>query len=130
MSHPEQWLRVALEDAARCRVFPVMAPENSLPPFVIYQRNGTVRERVTVDRCRVPVATFSVWIHTETYLEGKRLADEIRLGLDNFKGEAGGVTIQRAFLADEMDGEPVDFAGEGKPTYTVQMLFEVRYLEP
>jgi hypothetical protein len=106
-----------------------MAPENSLPPFVVYQRNGTVRERITTANACVPVATFAVWVHCETYLEGKDLADRIRLGLDNFKGDAGSVIIEHAFLTDESDGDPVDFAGEGKPTYTVQILFEIRYRE-
>jgi len=129
MARPEQWLRAALETATGCRVFPVMAPENSLPPFVVYQRNGTVRERITTANACVPVATFAVWVHCETYLEGKDLADRIRLGLDNFKGDAGSVIIEHAFLTDESDGDPVDFAGEGKPTYTVQILFEIRYRE-
>jgi hypothetical protein len=84
---------------------------------------------MTYANAMVPVATFAVWIHTETYLEGKAIADRIRLALDNFKGETDTVTIERAFLTDESDGDPVDFAGEGKPTYTAQMLFEVRYQE-
>jgi hypothetical protein len=100
-----------------------------MPPLIIYQRSGTVRERVTTENACVPVASFSVWVHTETYLDGKALADRIRRGLDNFKGDGGTVTIERAFLTDESDGDPVDFAGEGKPTYTVQLLFEIRYRE-
>lgn len=129
MPYPEQWLRVSLEAAAGCRVFPVMAPENSLPPFVIYQRNSTVRERILLRNACVPVATFAVSVYADTYLEGKAIADRLRLAVDNFKGTAEGITIERAFLTDESDGEPVDFAGEGKPTYAVQMLFEVRFQE-
>jgi hypothetical protein len=129
MARPEQWLRATLEAASGCRVFPVIAPENSLPPFVIYQRTLTTRERITTENVCVPVATFAVWIHADTYLEGKDLADRVRLGVDNFKGVTQTVTIERAFLTDESDGEPVDFAGEGKPTYTVQLQFEIRYRE-
>ena len=65
----------------------------------------------------------------ESYLEGKHIADRIRLACDNFTGEFDGVTIQEASLSDERDGEPVEFGGEGKPTYSVEMTFLIRFAE-
>jgi len=127
--HPEQWLRAALETAGMCRAWPVQASEDAVPPFLVYGRTGTVRERVLPDSIRAPVATFQVAVYAETYIGAKDLAAAVRRGLDNFQGTAEGVTIGHAYLVDESDGEPVDFAGEGKPTYAVMMTFEVRYQE-
>lgn len=129
MGHPEQWLRAALESAVPCKVWPVQASEEAVPPFLVYARTGTHRERSTYGAIESPVATFAVAIYDDSYLSGKDLAAEVRAGLDNFKGDAYGVTIEHVFLTDESDGDPVDFAGEGKPTYSVQLVFEIRYTE-
>lgn len=129
MGYPEKWLRGAIEAATNCRTFPVQAAENAVTPYVVYQRTATSRERTLTNNAGLPLATFSVWIYSDTYAAGKELAERVRLAVDNFKGEADGVTIERVFLADEADGDLVDFAGEGKPTYTVALQFEIRFRE-
>jgi hypothetical protein len=129
VAYPETWLRAAIEDATGCRTFPVQAAEAAATPFVVYQRTGTERERSTMANPGVPVATFSIVVYADTYTGAKELAERVRLAVDDFQGEEGGVRIERATLTDEADGDVVDFAGEGKPTYSVVLTFEVRFRE-
>lgn len=129
MAYPETWLRGAIEAATGCRTYPVQAAELAATPYVVYQRTNTNRERTTMANAAIPVAAFSVVVYADTYTAVKELAERIRLGADNFKGEADGVIIERSHLVDEADGDLVDFAGEGKPTYSVVMSFEIRFRE-
>ena len=129
MAFPEQWLHASIEAATGLRAWPADVPEGERPPFVVFARTATERERYLPYPSGSPVATFEVLVFAESYLEGKHIADRIRRECDNFTGEFDGVTIQEASLSDERDGEPVEFGGEGKPTYSVEMTFLIRFAE-
>jgi hypothetical protein len=129
MAYPEIWLRGAIEKAAGISTFPVQAAESAVPPYAVYMRTNTNRERTTMNNAGIPVAAFTVTVYADMYGEGKELAESIRRAVDNFKGTASGVTIERCFLVDEADGDVVDLAGEGKPTFSVVMSFELRFRE-
>lgn len=128
MPYPEAWLKDAIEEAD-VDAFPLTVPESTLPPFVVYARTGTARERDLDGTVGSPVGTFLVEIYTDGYLEGKELADAIRAQVNNFSGSAGGVTIQWSHLAEEADGDPVFLDGRDKPTYLVQQTLEITWQE-
>lgn len=129
MPYPEQWIRGAIEKASGCPSYPVAVPEGVPVPFVVYRRSSTVRERVLEYQTASPVATFEVWVVADSYLAAKDLGERIRLGLDNFNGSEGGLTIEHAYLTDESDGEADYDEGQDKPTFTVQQTYEVRFQE-
>lgn len=129
MAFPEAWLHSAIEAAAGVKAWPADVPEGELPPFVVFTRTATARENPMDAPGGSPVASFAVLVFSPTYLGGKALADRIRLACDNFTGDANGVTIQEATLTDERDGDVVEFGGEGKPFYSVEMSFDVRFVE-
>jgi len=130
MPYPETWLRGAIEQAAGCPAWPMAVPEAAPVPFVVYRRNGTVRERTLEFMVDSPLATFQVWIVADSYLAAKELGERLRFGLDNFNGSEGGLTIEHCFLTDESDGD-VDYdEGTDKPTYTIQQIYEIRFRDP
>jgi hypothetical protein len=122
-------LSKALDEAAGCRSYPVYVPKGATTPLVWFRRSATSRERHLDDSAAVPVATFDVAVYADTYLEAKALADAIRLRVDNFAGMADGVNIQRCYLISESDGDPEFFRGEDVPTYSIDLVFEVRFTE-
>lgn len=132
MAFPEQWLKAAIEAAGGCSAYPMRAPESAPLPYVIYGRLATARESIMVGNTAVnvrPSGDFAVEIYAATYSGAKTLADAVRLGLHNFTGTAHGVTIRLCLLAEERDGDPVDFDGQDKPTYVVEHLYQVRWEE-
>lgn len=132
MPFPEQWLKAAVEAAAGCSAFPLIAPESAALPYVVYSRIGTARESIMAGPTPVnvnPAGTFAVEIYAATYTAAKTLADAARAGLHNFTGTASGVTIRLALLVEEADGDPVIFDGQDKPTYVVEHTYQIRWQE-
>jgi hypothetical protein len=130
VSYPEAWLKSAVEAAAGLKAWPVSVPEGAAVPFACYRRMQTDRERhMGGAACMPPVASFEVELYAEGYTQAKELAERVRLACDTFKGEAGGILIERVDLTDERDGDPVFFEGHDKPTYMVVMVFSVRWIE-
>ena len=129
MPYPETWLRGAIETAAGCQAWPLAVSEGVSPPFIVYRRASTLRERSLLQSMESPVASFNVWIVASSYIAAKELAELVRLGVDGFKGSGGGLTIDHAYLTDESDGD-VDYdEGQDKPTFTVQQTYEIRFCE-
>ncbi|NBX24044.1 MAG: hypothetical protein EBR52_08060 [Microbacteriaceae bacterium] len=76
-----------------------------------------------------PVATFSVSVVSATYSEAKQIADDIRVGVDNFTGASDGVTIVNTALVSEADNMERPLEGQAKPLYRVDQIYEVRFHE-
>jgi Protein of unknown function (DUF3168) len=129
VAFPEKWLRQTLDDATTAGIHPVLAPQNSSYPLVVYRRSGTRRERSLGGGHGRPVATFSVSIVTETYTEAKDIADSIRIAVDNFTGESNGVTIISTSLVSEADNMERPPEGQAKPMYRIDQVYEVRFIE-
>ncbi len=126
---PERWLHETIEAATGVKAWPADVPEGNLPPFVVFSRASTERESDLEMPGGSPLATFDITVFSPTYLGGKELADKIRRAVDKFTGTAAGVDIQSAALIDERDGEVIEFGGEGKPVYSVEMTLLVRFTE-
>jgi hypothetical protein len=93
-------------------------------------RTGTVRQRHTRGNAGTPVAQFGVTAVAPNYLAAKELANAIRLGIDGMAGVTEeGVTIQSVAIADEADADPELYAGDDRPTYAVNLVFDVRFTE-
>ena len=132
MAFPEQWAKGAIEAAAGCQAFPMIAPEAAPLPYIVYGRSSTARETIMAGAAPVmvaPAATFQVEIYAATYTEAKTLADLVRLAMHNFNGQAYGLTIRNCLLAEERDGDPVFFDGQDKPTYSVEHTYQIRWEE-
>jgi hypothetical protein len=129
MASPEAWLRVAIEEAADCPAYPLVAPETLAPPYVVFSRTGTARERNLDGSVGAPVGTFAVEVYADGYADCKALADLVRSAVNDFSGEAEGSTIDDVELTEEADGDPVLFDGRERPTYVVSQTYVIRWQE-
>jgi len=132
MPFPEQWVKNAIEVAAGCEAYPLIAPEAVSLPYVVYARVSTDRSLYTsapVGYALPPAGQFQVEIYAATYSSAKALANAVRQSMHNFTGTAYGVTIRSSLLTDERDGEPTFFDGQDKPTFAVEQTYKIRWEE-
>jgi hypothetical protein len=129
MPYPQQWLCHAIETAAGCRAYPASVPEVEGIPYVTYEHTATTYDRSMDGLTNEATATYTVVIYAPTYLEVQELARRVQDGVDNFTGSVGGVTIAHCHIENDRDGDPVDFLGEGKPTYAKEQTYVIRFYE-
>ena len=127
MSRPEYFVRDMVSGVVP--TYPLMAPEGVRPPYAIYGRQSTERERYMADTALVPKCEFAVAIYAQTYAAVKDLADDIRRAMDNFTGTWDGCEILECYLTAEADGAAIEYEGETKPSYIVELTFAIRYRE-
>ena len=125
----EEWFRAALAAAAGVKAWPLQAGEYQMPPFIVYERQSTERERHLAGPSGLALATFNVAIFSEAYADARRLARLVCDHTANFKAETPGVTILDAWLEDESDGETIESPGDEKPWFQVSQTWLVRYSE-
>jgi hypothetical protein len=133
MIPPEYWLHQAVEQSAAITAWPNTAGSAERPPYAVYRRTTTERTRVTTGPTCTATAAFEVEVYADTYTETKRLAEQLRLGIDGtagtFKTPAGEVILLDVAIVDEADGEPVFYDGREKPTYLVIQSYSIRFQE-
>jgi len=138
MGIPETWLHPAIEAALNAiNAWPVAMTGDSDPPYVIYRRETTLRELVLQDTLsgtpvadeNPPVATFTLEILADSYLQAKQMANAISGALHRFTGPADGLTIDWCLQDDERDAEAVFLEGREVPTYIVEQTYRVSWSE-
>jgi hypothetical protein len=107
------------------------------PPYVVYTRTATSRELLlpdalddipTIDNLP-PVATFTVTVYADSYVQAWEIADAITAAVHKFAGTAHGETIQTALVTDVADGDSGFLEGREQPTFTVELTVEITYQE-
>lgn len=129
MAHPEGWLKTAIEGAANLNAYPLVVPEGQEPPYVVYFRSQTARERTLDNYTGTPEASFPVSVYSDGYMQGKQIADSIREACHAFQGAYEGTVIEECSLVSESDGEPEFMDGRDKPTYVVEQEYFIRWKE-
>lgn len=138
MNAPHNWLKAAIEAAAAgVQAWPVEMTSAGDPPYVIYVREGTAREAILDDsldgepivNALPPVARFGVVVYADSYVQAWQIAGAITAAIHRFKGTAHGETIHECQVIDERDGDAGFLEGREQPTYTVEMVVEIRYQE-
>ena len=129
-SYPEIWLKDAIQSATGVAANPVMAPEDAVMPFAIYQRKATERPlAMNPSTGGTPTVTIDVLVISRSYTQGKDIAEALRFGLCDFTGNASGVTITSVALVQQADGDAIERDGETIPDYIQELTFEIRYME-
>lgn len=143
MGSPHVWLKAAIEDASgsgsgyEVTAWPVEMTGAGDPPYVIYNRTATVRELILPDALDEtpffdnlpPVATFTVTVFADSYVQAWEIADAITAAVHKFTGSAHGETIQTALVTDVADGDSGFLEGREQPTFTVELTVEITYQE-
>lgn len=129
MASPEAWLKSAIEQVAGCNAYPMVVSEGQVPPFVVYMRSATSRVQQLDGTFDAPRGTFDVQVYDDGYLAVKNTADAVREAVNNFKGPGQGATILSVQLEDERDGDPVFLEGRDLPTFVVDQIYTIRWVE-
>lgn len=127
---PEAWLWKAIEEATGVPTHPAYVPRGAVPPYVVFARGGTARDRHTRGNAGVPVASITAMVVAGNYLLAKQLANRVRLAVDGKTvADDDGGEIKSVALVDESDADPEMYAGDDRPTYAVNLSFDVRFTE-
>lgn len=135
MSAPHVWLREQIEDATGVDAFPVEVTGSNLPPYVVYVRDTTAREMVLPDTLEAvpeagllpPVATFTLTIYADSYVQAWEIAGQIVGAVHKVSVDESGLTIHESIVVDEKDGAAGYLEGRDSPTYTVEQTIQIRW---
>lgn len=85
------------------RIYPLVMPQNSPLPTVVYQRISGPRiySQSGASGLAYPRFQFSCW--GTTYASVKAVAEQVRQALSGYRGIVEGVSIQGAFIAGDVD---------------------------
>lgn len=146
MGAPHNWLKAMIEEAVgsgsgsggyTLTAWPVEMTGGGEPPYVVYTRTATTRELMLPDVLEEfpqfdtlpPVATFTVAVYADSYVQAWEIADAITAAVHKFQGSAHGETIQQSLVTDVADGDSGFLEGREQPTFTVELTVEIIYQE-
>jgi hypothetical protein len=111
------------------RVYPLIAPQGTPLPLVVYQRTGVERPQSLAGNVGNPLVTLQLTTYGTSYTSVKTIARAVRLTVDGWTGTTAGVTLQRTTLLTEADGVDMPADDQMLPYYSVQQSFEFRINE-
>jgi len=111
------------------RVFPIIAPQGTPLPLIVYQRTNVQREQSLTGPIGRPIVTLQLTSYGTSYSSVKQLAREVRLAVDGWTGTTAGVTIQRTTIQSEADGVDMPQDDQMLPYYNVSQTFDFRVEE-
>jgi len=109
------------------RIYPMIAPPGTVPPFAIYLRKST--DAIQTFQAPLPYeeTSFVITVFASSYLGSKTLAKTIRETLNGFVGFSGGVHILFVAITSEADTLVSADAGELLPFYGVEIALEIKH---
>jgi len=108
------------------RVFPVIAPQNTLYPLLCYRRLSVQVPTALSGTVERPVVTLEVKIYDRTYAGAVDAAKGARKALNGFRGTLGNCTVQRTTFTGETDNAEIPMDAQMLPDYTVTRTYEMR----
>jgi hypothetical protein len=121
--------QTAVSSVVGNRVYPLIAPQGTPLPLVIYQRTAVDRPQSLTGNVGNPVVTLTLTSYATSYTAVKQLSRSIRLAVDGWTGTTAGVTIQRTTLQTEADGVDMPQDDQMLPYYNVSQSFDFRINE-
>ena len=115
----------AVTNLVSTRIYPRVAPQSARMPHVVYRRLEATRTQAFGANLRPTVAMYELVISAPKYTTAKAVAEQVRLALKRWSGEAADVTIQHVFLTRENDA-PWDPTLE---RYAVEQTYTIWYEE-
>jgi hypothetical protein len=118
--------QTAVSSLIGSRVYPLIAPQGTPLPLVVYQRTGVERPQSLAGNVGNPLVTLQLTTYGTSYTSVKSIARAVRIAIDGWTGTTAGVTIQRSTLQTEADGVDMPADDQMLPYYSVQQSFEFR----
>ena len=95
--------KTSITSLVSTRIYPLIAPEGSAWPFIIYQRIGSSHEHNMSGSSGLVTATVQIDAYAEAYSSAKSIGAAIRNVLDGYRGLMGSTFVSRCHLGDERD---------------------------
>ena len=111
------------------RVYPLIAPQGTPLPLVVYQRTAVERPQSLSGNVGNPLVTLQLTTYGTSYTSVKTIARAVRIAIDGWTGTTASVTLQRTTLLTEADGVDMPADDQMLPYYSVQQSFEFRINE-
>lgn len=87
--------------------YPVIAEDNAVPPFTVYQRISTIRDRDLSGETGRVEASYRVDVYHQDLEEAENLAQVIASGLIAYKGNGiRDISIEGEENASDLSGDP------------------------
>jgi hypothetical protein len=118
--------QTAVSSLISSRVYPLIAPQGTPLPLVVYQRTAVERPQSLSGNVGNPMVTLQLTTYGTSYTSVKTIARAVRIAIDGWTGTTAGVTIQRSTLLTEADGVDMPADDQMLPYYSVQQSFEFR----
>jgi hypothetical protein len=118
--------QTAVSSLIGSRVYPLIAPQGTPLPLIVYQRTGVERPQSLAGNVGNPLVTLQLTTYGTSYTSVKSIARAVRIAIDGWTGTTAGVTIQRSTLQTEADGVDMPADDQMLPYYSVQQSFEFR----
>lgn len=104
------------------RIYPDIAPQNVAYPFIVYTHDGLNPSLSKDGNSNMDRVEVSLVVYAESYDTSQAIATASRAVLDWASGTYGGVSIQRARLANQQSMRmDID-----KHIYIVEQVYEIR----
>ena len=118
--------RGGLVDLVGERIYPGLAPDDAPPPYITYLTVSDVGGRTLSRAAGFSVARIQLdcWgvLGNDGYSQAKRIAEQLRLGLDGFRGRWGTYVVQASWLEDKRDlGE---FPDEARVSVDIMVWYQ------
>lgn len=89
------------------KVYPVLAPDNAVAPFVVYQRTGTQRDLAVDGPTGLTVASYRIDVYATSLKAAQNIADDIVVGLSQYTtAPINYIRIDNEFDASDLSGDP------------------------
>ena len=85
------------------RIYPVVRPQNSALPAIVYQQISGPRSHAMDGPSSLVESTWQVSCWAASYTQAEQLMDAVRSTLDGYSGTVAGVDIEGIFLIDVAD---------------------------
>jgi hypothetical protein len=101
----EQQLTAMLETITQ-KVWPLTAPDGSVPPCIIYSRVSSMRIMDLSGPIGVTVSMFRIDVYGTSYLETRAMADQVRAVLDGYTTAALNIRLEQEVDLTDMEDQP------------------------
>lgn len=111
------------------RVYPELAPQNAVLPYVVYTRVDTEHLMTKDNAAGLASARIQINSVAATYLKAKQLAEQVRLALQGWAGTGNGVTVNVILPQNEFDSPVMAGDATDEARHRVIQDFKVWFVE-
>lgn len=113
------------------RIFPQIAPESALYPFLVYSVILDTPEHDMTGAVGLTFVNMQIDVWCETIAERVTIAEVLRNALDGFTGDMGteNLNIRSCFLSNRSNSQEPDSEGRATPIFRTSMDFNIWHVE-